>query len=66
MISASLDAWPRPSSSSQPKTREIRDLVLRLAQENPALGYRRVHGELSLWVPKTLPSAPELGFLLPD
>ena len=28
-------------------SREIRDLVLRLAQQNPAWGYRRVHGELS-------------------
>jgi putative transposase len=25
-------------------TQEIRDLVLRLAGENPAWGYRRVHG----------------------
>jgi hypothetical protein len=33
----------RPAGTSQ----DIRALVLRLAQENPARGYRRVHGELS-------------------
>jgi putative transposase len=40
-------ARSRPKSPGRPRTvRSIRRLVLRLAQENPYWGYRRIHGEL--------------------
>ena len=39
--------WACPNRPGRPGTsQEIRELALRLAQENPAWGYRRVHGEL--------------------
>src|SRR5712691_12575952 len=40
--------WTYPNRPGRPGTsQEIRDLVRQLAQQNPAGGYRRVHGKLA-------------------
>ena len=39
--------WTHPRPRGRPAVaREARELVLRLARENPTWGYRRIHGEL--------------------
>jgi len=38
--------YPHTQQGRPPLTRQVRELVLRLARENPSLGYQRIVGEL--------------------
>jgi hypothetical protein len=45
---------------------ETHKTILRLARENPTWGYRRIRGELTLWVSKTRPGALNRYFVRRD
>jgi putative transposase len=49
--------WSRQGRSGRPPTRrDVRSVVIRLAQENESWGYRRIHGELAGLGIKVAPS----------
>jgi putative transposase len=49
--------WTVPGRGGRPPTRPtIRQLVLRMAADNPGWGYRRIHGELAGLGHKLAPS----------
>jgi hypothetical protein len=65
--------WTYPNRPGRPGVgHEIRELVLRLAADNPAWGYRRVHGEMARLAtrsarrPSAGSSAPEATGTLPE
>ncbi|WP_406045943.1 hypothetical protein OG799_16570 [Micromonospora sp. NBC_00898] len=48
--------YPHARPGRPPVDRELRELVLRLAAENPTWGHRRVRGELAVWVTGSRPA----------
>jgi putative transposase len=45
-------ACPRRAPGRPRTGQSVRALVLEIARDNPGQGYRRIHGELAVWVPK--------------
>src|SRR4051812_48406489 len=60
LIASRHAARSRPKRPGRPRTvRSVRALVLRLARENPAWGYRRLHRELLVLGVKVAPATVE-------
>ncbi|WP_323186963.1 integrase [Streptomyces sp. NBC_00063] len=53
LVAKKWDYSQRRRPGRPPTSPAGKALVLRVAAENPRWGHRRIHGELTLWVPET-------------